>query len=68
MMTVIFNRSETANAFSICMACTLYGLFEALAINGESLRCIVMAGCAIDPPSSCQSNAHYFLIQSLRLP
>ncbi|MXZ80851.1 MAG: enoyl-CoA hydratase [Gammaproteobacteria bacterium] len=44
VMAVTLNRPEAANAFNSRMARDLYDLFEDVAMNGESLRCIVMTG------------------------
>ena len=44
VLQVILNRPEAANAFNTEMARELYQLFEALALDAEGARCIVLTG------------------------
>ena len=44
VLQVMLNRPESANAFNTQMARELYTLFEALAMDAEDMRCLVLTG------------------------
>ena len=42
VLQVTLNRPEAANAFNTQMACELYELFESLALDARSARCVIL--------------------------
>ena len=44
LLQVTLNRPESANAFNTQMARELHMLFEALALDGEDTRCVILTG------------------------